>query len=518
MWSPSAASTALTKVKFTPMPLTSMIWSPGIPDLVGQGSWPSRIAVAWAARISQEGSSFACECRWQELDDEGAESYSSIRGRDVVDLVGKFLAQAIVAQKLVAHALDRSFMFVYTGCALLASTSNSDPKTRKQALRDDRAGWTAAERAEIANHTDNGSWELIDRKDVPPGRGLVRLIWVYKRKRNGALRARLCVQGCAQIPGVDYEQTFCATMRATSLRTLASLAAQRGLAMRRWDFVAAYLQGELEPGEVVYCRPPPGYETIGPDGKTRVCRVVKPIYGMAQAGRRWQRSLFPWLLSWGSTQSYSDPCVFTCERQIKGVSQSLIIGCYVDDLFVLYPDDGLDSLYTWFTTALSSHWNVEDEGPVSDLLNVDIATDADCILLKQEKYIARLVDTYLPEGIPSSFHKNHAPAADDLPLRVEEAIRAKETGVAPDPAIRATYQSLVGALLYCSTQTRPDIAYAVGMLCRAMSCPTIDMLNAAKRVLFYLSHHRAVGLRYARAESTPLTGFSDSDWASRRCR
>eukprot|EP00965_Chrysotila_dentata_P079341 2615958-Pleurochrysis_carterae.AAC.1 len=74
-------------------------------------------------------------------------------------------------------------------------------------------------------------------------------------------------------------------MRATSLRALASLAAQRGLSMRRWDFVAAYLQGELEPGEVVYCHPPPGYETLGQDNKPRVCRVVKPIYGMAQAGR-----------------------------------------------------------------------------------------------------------------------------------------------------------------------------------------------------------------------------------------
>eukprot|EP00965_Chrysotila_dentata_P093704 3097255-Pleurochrysis_carterae.AAC.1 len=103
--------------------------------------------------------------------------------------------------------------------------------------------------------------------------------------------------------------------------------------MRRWDFVAAYLQGELEQGEVVYCHPPPGYETIGPDGKTRICRVVKPIYGMAQAGRRWQRSLFPWLTSWGFKQSHSDPCVFSCERTTDGVTQSLIIGCYVDDLF-----------------------------------------------------------------------------------------------------------------------------------------------------------------------------------------
>eukprot|EP00965_Chrysotila_dentata_P025651 852046-Pleurochrysis_carterae.AAC.1 len=45
--------------------------------------------------------------------------------------------------------------------------------------------------------------------------------------------------------------------------------------MRRWDFVAAYLQGELEEGEVVYCHPPPDYETTGTDGRTRVCRILK---------------------------------------------------------------------------------------------------------------------------------------------------------------------------------------------------------------------------------------------------
>ena len=81
--------------------------------------------------------------------------------------------------------------------------------------------------------------------------------------------------------------------------------------MRRWDFVAAYLQGELEEGEVVYCSPPTGYETKklangtvalcekgDGDGVTRICKVEKPVYGMAQAGRRWQRSLFPWMLAW----------------------------------------------------------------------------------------------------------------------------------------------------------------------------------------------------------------------------
>eukprot|EP00965_Chrysotila_dentata_P171295 5652998-Pleurochrysis_carterae.AAC.1 len=68
-------------------------------------------------------------------------------------------------------------------------------------MADDRAGWSAAEQAEIANHTSNRSWTYIDRSDVPAGRSIVRLMWVYKHKCSGALKARLCVQGCAQVHG-----------------------------------------------------------------------------------------------------------------------------------------------------------------------------------------------------------------------------------------------------------------------------------------------------------------------------
>eukprot|EP00965_Chrysotila_dentata_P120892 3998226-Pleurochrysis_carterae.AAC.1 len=65
-------------------------------------------------------------------------------------------------------------------------------------MAEDRIGWGAAERAEIVNHAKNGSWTLVDRFEVPAGRSIVRLIWVYKHKRSGTLKARLCVQGCAQ--------------------------------------------------------------------------------------------------------------------------------------------------------------------------------------------------------------------------------------------------------------------------------------------------------------------------------
>eukprot|EP00965_Chrysotila_dentata_P023695 785202-Pleurochrysis_carterae.AAC.1 len=59
-------------------------------------------------------------------------------------------------------------------------------------------------------------------------------------------------------------------MRPTSLRALAAVANSAGMRMRRWDCVAAYLQGELEHDEVVYCHAPPGYATLGANGRPRV--------------------------------------------------------------------------------------------------------------------------------------------------------------------------------------------------------------------------------------------------------
>ena len=56
--------------------------------------------------------------------------------------------------------------------------------------------------------------------------------------------------------------------------------------------------------------------------------------------------------------------------------------------------------------------------------------------------------------------------------------------------------------------TRPDVAFAVGYLCRAMGRPTPDLYAAALRVLFC----RHVGLRYE-ADSREMSGMSDSDWA-----
>jgi len=149
--------------------------------------------------------------------------------------------------------------------AALAKASSADPKTQAEAYAHDETGWKASEAKDLKNHESNGSWEYIDASQLPAT--VVSSSWVFKVKRDGSLKCRLCVQGCRQVAGVDYDQTWCGAMRGTSLRTLSNLAAMGGMRMRRYDFVAAYLQGELLEGETVYCFAPPGYERKGADGK-----------------------------------------------------------------------------------------------------------------------------------------------------------------------------------------------------------------------------------------------------------
>ena len=118
-----------------------------------------------------------------------------------------------------------------------------------------------------------------------------------------------------------------------------------------------------------------------------------------------------------------------------------------------------------------------------------------------------MLTKYAPEGVPLSFQRNWCPCNGDLPELVRRAMLDTSER---EPLLIKQYQQIVGALLYCATNTRPDVAYAVGMLCRAMSKPTNALSTAAKRVLFYLVRHADIGLHYE-ADPSAITAYSDSD-------
>ena len=81
---------------------------------------------------------------------------------------------------------------------------------------------------------------------------------------------------------------------------------------------------------------------------------------------------------------------------------------------------------------------------------------------------------------------------------------------AGDKKLTREYQQLVGALLYLSVWTRPDIAFTVNQAAKFMSNPGPNHMVAAKRILRYLKGTSHLGITYTsqdNAKANLLWGF-----------
>jgi hypothetical protein len=74
------------------------------------------------------------------------------------------------------------------------------------------------------------------------------------------------------------------------------------------------------------------------------------------------------------------------------------------------------------------------------------------------------------------------------------------------------YKSLVGSLRYL-TCTRPDILYAVGLVCQYMEEPRSTHWKTIKQILHYIRNTLSLGLFYSSSTNNfAIFGYSDSDW------
>ena len=74
---------------------------------------------------------------------------------------------------------------------------------------------------------------------------------------------------------------------------------------------------------------------------------------------------------------------------------TLIISCYVDDLFIVYNSADEHSLYHRFVTDLQRRWDVADEGDITDLLTIEISREGASVVLRQRAYIEKLARSRL---------------------------------------------------------------------------------------------------------------------------
>ena len=135
------------------------------------------------------------------------------------------------------------------------------------------------------------------------------------------------------------------------------------------------------------------------------------------------------------------------------------------------------------------------------------------VVVSQELYARDIVARY-------GSHLKDVSRRFDSPLSETERLSTDQCPSPGSPeahqmeAIRPDYMSLVGALLWLCSCTRPDLTYAVSVLARFVSNPGLPHYRAAQRVLIYLSQTtaRVLGLH---PTADGLLAYSDADWASK---
>lgn len=124
------------------------------------------------------------------------------------------------------------------------------------------------------------------------------------------------------------------------------------------------------------------------------------------------------------------------------------------------------------------------------------------ILISQKKYILNmLAETGMVDCKPAN-----TPIVTNHSLQIHEGEPAQD---------RERYRSMVGKLIYL-THTRPDIAYAVGIVSRFMHCPQKAHMEAILRILRYLKGTADRGVLFKKNDHHKIQTYTDADWAGDR--
>ena len=129
------------------------------------------------------------------------------------------------------------------------------------------------------------------------------------------------------------------------------------------DVETAYLQGNLN--DSIYMHQPEGY--ISKTEPNKVCKLLKPIYGLKQGGRELNTKLNSELTKLGFSRSVADPCLYYQNKE-----HLIIIMTYVDDLLILSQDD---NEIRNCKHQLQTIFKIKDLGTIQRFLGIRVRQD-----------------------------------------------------------------------------------------------------------------------------------------------
>ena len=257
------------------------------------------------------------------------------------------------------------------------------------------------------------------------------------------------------------------------MRLLLCLSISNNWKTRQVDFSNAFVQAKLK--EYVYITLPA--DVNGPEGEGNdniVLKLNRSLYGLVQAPLYWYNHLKESLIKVGFKPSPLDQCLF--------YGNGMVVLVYVDDCLLFGPDQGnIDKVIKRLQTEQNLTLTVEKEDAYA-FLGVDVKPNAKGgYMMTQEGLTQKILKTV------------------DM---MDSNRKATPSGVTPlgsdgngDPATESWgYASVIGMLLYLSSNSCPEIQFAVHQCARFTHNPRKRCTDSIKRICKYLKGTQGIGI------------------------
>ena len=304
----------------------------------------------------------------------------------------------------------------------------------------DASNWQLAMEEEILSLQESETYELVPRPSCPVLGGR----WVYAKKNNEGeeiFKARFVAKGYAQIPQVQFTDTFSPTARLTSIRLLMNIAANENMVVHSMDFKSAYLNAEVDCE--IFLEQPKGFINKNDNNEDLVLKLKKSLYGLKQSGRMWNNLLHSFLVDLGFLRSEAENCVYV--RCTEGAK--IIIIVWVDDLIIA--GSNLDAVEQ-VKEKLKQKFRMKDFKLIEEFLGIQFELGENCVKLHQEKYAGKILEIQ-----HISLYLNSYPV-------IHLSLKSN-----------TQYRSMVGySLVFLTSCT--DLAYVVTGLSEKFTCSVVE--------------------------------------------
>nr|GEX46897.1 zinc finger, CCHC-type [Tanacetum cinerariifolium] len=152
----------------------------------------------------------------------------------------------------------------------------------------------------------------------------------------------------------------------------------------KMDVKTTFLNGDLD--EEVYINQPQGF--IMPENENKVCKLIKSLYGLKLAPKKWHQKFNEVVLSNGYLLNQADKCVYS---KFDESSKGVIICLYVDDMLIFGTDQVQVDLTKKF---LSIKFSMKDMGEVDVIFGIRIKHESNGIAISQSHYIEKVLKKF----------------------------------------------------------------------------------------------------------------------------